>query len=67
MDGKTKQRIKSAVDKIPEGDIKPLKGSETLYRLRVGNIRIVFSYQDNDVVLVYKIASRGDVYKGGLL
>lgn len=66
MDRKTKQWIKEAVESIPGGDIKPLRGSSTLYRLRVGNWRIVFSYPDSETVLIDRIAPRGDVYKGGL-
>ena len=66
MDRKTKQRIKEAIEGIPQGDIKPLRGSSTLYRLRVGGLRIVFSYPDNNTVLIERIAPRGDVYKGGL-
>ena len=66
MDRKTKLRIKAAVEGIPSGDIKPLRGSNALYRLRVGNWRIVFSYPKPDVVLIEKIAPRGGVYKGGL-
>ena len=36
MDRPTKQRIKAAVEKLPEGDIKPFQGSPGTYRLRVG-------------------------------
>ena len=67
MDGKMKQRIRSAIEKIPQGDIKPLEGSGTLYRVRVGGMRVVFSYESDDTILIYRIAPRGDVYKGGLL
>lgn len=66
MDKATKQRIKNAVEKIPAGDIKPFKGSPGTYRLRVGGWRILFSYTENDIILVEKIGPRGDVYKGGL-
>ena len=66
MDKKTKQRVKAAIEKIPDGDIKPLRGSNALYRLRVGSLRIVFSYPDSETVLIERIAPRGDVYKGGL-
>lgn len=37
MDRPTKQRIKAALEKLPEGDVKPLKGSTGTYRLRVGD------------------------------
>lgn len=66
MDKKTKQRIKKAIEGIPDGDIKPLRGSNTLYRLRVGTWRIVFSYPEDNKLLINRIAPRGDVYKGGL-
>ena len=65
MESAEKKRIKAAIDKIPEGDIKPLKGSKGSYRLRVGGQRIIFSYPETDVVLIEKIGPRGDVYKGG--
>ena len=66
MDRPTKQRIKKAIEGLPQGDVKPLQGSDGLYRLRVGGWRIVFSYLADDVILIEKIAPRGDVYKGGL-
>ena len=66
MDKPTKQRIKAGIEGIPKGDIKPLQGSNALYRLRVGSWRIVFSYPDRNTVLIERIAPRGDVYKGGL-
>lgn len=64
MDRPTKQRIKAAVEKIPDGDIKPLQGSKGTYRLRVGGWRILFSYPTQDTVLIEKIGPRGEIYKG---
>ena len=64
MDKPTKQRIKLAIEKIPEGDIKPLRGSVGSYRLRVGDRRILFSYPEHDIILIEKIGPRGDIYKG---
>ena len=64
MDSQTKRRIKIGIEGIPNGDIKSLKGSQGSYRLRVGNWRIVFSYPEKDTVLIEKIATRGEVYKG---
>ena len=64
MDKKTKQRIKAALEGLPEGDIKPLKGSRGSYRLRVGNWRVILSYPAKDTALIEKIAPRGEVYKG---
>lgn len=64
MDIQTKRRIKTGIEGIPNGDIKPLKGSNGHYRLRVGDWRIIFSFPKQDVVLIEKIAPRGEVYKG---
>jgi mRNA interferase RelE/StbE len=58
----SKQRIKKGIEKIPKGDIKPLKGTKDVNRLRVGDWRILFSYLDGGVY-VRKIEPRGDVYK----
>ncbi len=63
MDRQTKQRIKTAIEKLPMGDIKTLKGSQNSYRLRVGNWRIIFSYPSNGTALIEKIESRGGVYR----
>lgn len=47
----------------PEGYIK-LKGSDNLFRIRVGPYRIIYTIQDNKlVVLVLEIGDRKDVYK----
>jgi len=59
-----KQRIKQGINGIPKGDIKKLKGHTELYRLRIGDWRIVFSYPDSETVLIERIAPRGEVYKG---
>lgn len=66
MESKTKQRIKTAIESIPAGDIKPLQGYEGYYRLRVGGWRIIFTYPDNETLMIAKIAPRGGAYKGGL-
>lgn len=64
MDRTVKQRIRTAIEKLPEGDIKALKGSKGSYRLRVGDWRILFSYPAHDILLIEKIGPRGKVYKG---
>ena len=66
MDSQTKQRIRRGVEGIPAGNIKPLRGCNGLYRLRIGGWRVIFSYPDEATVLVEKVAPRGGAYKGGL-
>ena len=57
----TQNRIIYAIEQIPNGDIKRLKGV-VYYRLRVGDFRILFD-KDGNIIYVLKIDSRGDVYK----
>ena len=62
---RVQERLLKAIYKLPEGtDIKKLKGSE-LFRLRVGNYRVIYSVDDEiKVIMVENIDNRGDVYKG---
>jgi mRNA interferase RelE/StbE len=66
----TVRRLNAAFDRLAEdpfnhNNIKPLSGElQGSYRLRVGNIRIVYSV-DGSIKIVYieVIGFRGDVYK----
>ena len=55
-------RIKRAVNALPAGGVRKLKGIENGYRLRVGSVRVLFE-KYGDKVHVFKIDNRGDVYK----
>ncbi|TVX96333.1 type II toxin-antitoxin system RelE/ParE family toxin [Cohnella terricola] len=47
-----------------ELDIKRLKGTESEFRLRVGSHRVIYSVENQKLMIyVIKISSRGDVYK----
>lgn len=47
----------------PDGYVK-LKGSDNLFRVRVGPYRIIYTIQDDKlIVLVLEIGDRKDVYK----
>lgn len=59
-----KTRIFSAIKKLPfEGDIKTIKGYKGFYRLRVGDYRIIYTI-DNDrlIVSVVDAGNRGQIY-----
>ena len=60
---KFQEQIKSAVEKIPLGDIKPYK---EFYRLRVRDYRIIFDWIDNEQILVLLVDNRGQSYKRGV-
>lgn len=58
-------RIKTAIQKLPAGDLKKLTG-QPYYRLRVGDFRILFT-RDGHIIEIVKIDNRGQVdKKGGL-
>jgi mRNA interferase RelE/StbE len=69
---KEKQHLKDVIETNlktlpPKGDIKPLQGfGDGRKRLRVGGIRIIFTYDTEGKLLVLSIidiGNRGDVYK----
>ncbi len=61
---KTQQNLMKTIYRLPDGtDIKRLKGYD-LYRIRVGNIRIIYSITEEiRVINIENIDNRGDVYK----
>lgn len=65
QDKKTKERIRKAIEGIPEGDIVPMENSENSYRLRKGDFRIIFHWVSDKQIAIEKILPRGQVYKGG--
>ena len=58
-------RVTEAINKLekepPEGDIEPILGKPGNFRLRIGDIRILFQYR-KDVILVTDMVSRGQAY-----
>lgn len=62
-----KERVLRAIYNLPNGsDIKELKGKKNkgLYRLRVGDYRIIYTIDDGKlIVYVIDADNRGDIYK----
>lgn len=60
-----KDRILKAIQNLPDiGDVKPMSGHTNLFRLRVGEFRILYTIE-NDVLIVriLNVGNRGDIYK----
>lgn len=64
-----RQRIRNALLHLAENpfssrQVKRLKGMDSMLRLRVGDFRIVYSIEEEKLmILVLSIGNRGDVYK----
>jgi len=60
----TAMRLFRAIENLPLGDVKRLQGGNEppLYRLRVGNYRVVF-HHGADGFTILCVDSRGDIYK----
>ncbi len=71
LDKSLRGRIKDAIEGLneepPRGDIKQLQNVESpVYRLRIGKYRIIFEYKvinNEKIILIKDIGSRGDIYK----
>ena len=62
------QRLRSRIDSLaikpcPQGS-KKLSGVDQLYRIRVGDYRIIYAVKDNRLlVLVVKVGHRREIYR----
>jgi mRNA interferase RelE/StbE len=67
-DGKLYQRLRDVLEALAE-DPRPvncvkLKGEEELYRVRVGDYRIVYQIQDKQlIVLIVQVGHRREIYR----
>ncbi len=62
LDAVTRNRVLAAINKLPFGDVKKLKGMDSHFRLRVGNLRVLYIV-DNDRILIDNVLPRGEAYK----
>lgn len=57
-------RLYKAIYNLPNGDVKKLSGNNEDYRLRVGDYRVIYTINDNElIILITKVANRGQAYK----
>ena len=61
-DRPTKERLKEGIEKLPLGDVTKIQGLECEYRLRVGDLRVLFTFE-GDIITINDIKPRGQVYK----
>jgi mRNA interferase RelE/StbE len=67
MDQATSRRIRAKVEQLATdpaslaNNVKRLKDSDDLYRLRIGDWRVIYT-EDLLVLLVLKVAPRGSAY-----
>lgn len=60
---KVQKQLLYAIQQLPNGDTKQLKGKENLFRLRVGNVRVIYSIDNNIITItVIDIGNRGQIY-----
>lgn len=59
------KRVLSAIRKLPQGtDIKKVAGYDSRFRLRIGDLRVIYDQVEGVLVIVIvEIGYRGDVYK----
>jgi mRNA interferase RelE/StbE len=61
---KDRERIHAAISRLPDGDVKRLHGPERLWRLRVGEWRVIFDRHDSERVLdILAVRPRGRAYR----
>lgn len=61
------RRVLDAVERLAatgQGDVKSLQGRDRRWRLRVGDLRAIFTHQDgSDVVHIVRVLPRGRAYR----
>ena len=66
-DRRSAQRISQAVDRYAEhghGDVRKLAGLHDQYRLRVGDFRVIFRFENDQlVIVVLRVRNRREAYR----
>lgn len=58
-----RERINKAIAGLPNGDVRSLQGNEGVYRLRVGDYRIIYELNNNILLItVVDAGNRGQIY-----
>lgn len=62
LDKVTRARIIAGIKNLPSGDIKKLKGYVSAYRLRIGDYRVIYTF-DGYTITISDVLPRGESYK----
>jgi mRNA interferase RelE/StbE len=59
-----KKKIEETAENLPNSDLAKMKGNNELHKVRSGNYRIIYTIEeDRLVILIVKIGHRKDVYR----
>lgn len=59
-----KARVINAINRLPEGDVKQMRGYKGYNRLRVGAYRIIYTVDNGKyVICIIDAGNRGEIYK----
>jgi len=61
---KEKRRLMQSIYSLPDGDTLKMSGKYNLFRLRVGSYRIIYSIEEDKLIIrIIEAGNRGDIYK----
>jgi mRNA interferase RelE/StbE len=67
IDRQMAERIRQAVRRFAtsqHGDVRKLEGQQDRYRLRAGEYRVIFRYEDGRlIIVVLQVGHRRDIYR----
>ena len=58
-----REKILKGIYNLPNGDVKALRKYKMLYRLRIGNVRVIYTIDNQTVIIkVIDAGNRGQIY-----
>jgi len=67
LDQRTREHIDSALQRLAttgQGDVRPLQGRRQQWRLRVGDWRVIFTYDEAPAaIIILEVLPRGRAYR----
>ncbi|MCB1022032.1 MAG: type II toxin-antitoxin system RelE/ParE family toxin [Bryobacterales bacterium] len=64
LDAVARKRVRACIDRLPEGDVKKLKGQGALFRARAGDMRVLFQIDSStQLIQVTAVLPRDKAYQ----